>query len=269
MAQEGGSVPTEGNREPRVFLWTLVVLLGTYLGVRYIIPWLGVVVGVSQTPAPVPAFARAIYMVCAAVGALVYVSSDQRRWRLFVGPVIRLFVLRPGERARRPRLILLGLLPLLAGWMAWQRVMPQAHTAAVLRLQHPTLPGQYADLENPLRDLPEEERRAAEREGVVRYQKNCRPCHGTKADGAGPLARGLRLRPIDFTDPGTIATIVEPYSFWRVKEGGLGLPGIATPWNSAMPAWKDELADDQIWGITMAEYRIAGTEPRKPEGTER
>ena len=36
-----------------------------------------------------------------------------------------------------------------------------------------------------------------------------------------------------------------------------------------MPAWKDELTEEDVWKIIMAEYRIAGTEPRKPEGEER
>ncbi len=258
---------TDPSREPRVFLWTVAALLAVYVGVRYLIPWLSVWVGASQTPAPVPGFALAIYLVSALVGALVYVSSDDRRWRLFLGPVVRLFVFRPA-RKRRPQLLILGLLPLAAGWIAWQQVLPQSRTPAVLRIQHPTLPGQYAELENPLSHLSEDERRVAEREGTVLYQKNCRPCHGTKADGAGPLARGLRLRPIDFTDPGAIATVVETYPFWRIKEGAPGLPAIATPWNSAMPPWEDELEDDEIWRIIMAEYAIAGTEPRKPEGAE-
>ncbi len=258
---------SDPSSESRIFLWTAAALLGVYLGLRYLIPWLAVWVGASQAPAPVPRFALAIYMVCAAVGALVYLSSDEQRWHLFLGPVVRLFVLHPGT-GQRQRLFVLALLPLLAGWVAWRMVRPHSGTAAALRIQHPTLPSQYAERENPLQGLPEEERRAAVREGTVLFQKNCRPCHGTKAAGAGPLARGQRLRPIDFTDPGTITTVVEPYVFWRIEEGALGLPAIATPWNSAMPAWQDELEEDDIWRIIMAEYAIAGTEPRKPEGAE-
>ncbi len=256
------------SKQPRVFLWTVAVLIAVYVGVRYGIPWLSVMVGASQTPAPVPSFARGIYMLCALVGAYVYLSSDERRWELFLGPIVRLFVLKQGPPPRR-QLVVLAVLPLLVGWVAWRRAMPRTQTPAVIRVQHPTMPDQYSDLENPLRALSEEQLRVVEREGTVLYQKNCRPCHGTKADGDGPLARGLRLRPIDFTDPGTIATVVEAYDLWRIQEGGLGLPGIATPWNSAMPAWKDELEDEEIWRIIMAEYRIAGTEPRIPERSER
>ena len=252
-------------RESRVFFWTAGVFAGVYLGMRYGVPWLAVLVGASQVPAPVPGFALVIYLSCTALGALVYASSDERRWQHFVSPVVRLFAVSR-EGRRRSQLLVLGLLPVLAGWAAWQRVIPRTQTAAGLRVQHPTLPGQYSELRNPLRELPEDQRRAAEQEGVVLYQKNCRPCHGTLADGDGPLARGLRLRPVNFTDPGTIATVVEPYVFWRIKEGGVGLPGTATPWNSAMPAWKDQLTEDQIWRIIMAEYATAGKEPRQPEG---
>ncbi|MFQ5889370.1 MAG: c-type cytochrome [Gemmatimonadota bacterium] len=255
----------EDSREPRVFLWTAIVLLAVYLALRFLVPWLTVWMGAGERPAPVPGFARAIYLICAAFGALVYLSSEERRWRLFLGPVVRLFVLRPAGR-RRSQLLVLGLLPALAGWVAWQRVMPQMQPPAALRVQHPTLPREYAAVENPFRRLPAEARTAAELEGVVLYQKNCRPCHGTKADGSGPLARGLRLRPVDFSDPGTISTLVEAYPFWRIQQGGIGLPGIATPWHSAMPAWGDELEEDDMWRIIMAEYRIAGTEPRIPEG---
>jgi hypothetical protein len=35
-----------------------------------------------------------------------------------------------------------------------------------------------------------------------------------------------------------------------------------------MPAWKDELSDEEIWKIIVAEYDTAGVEPRKPEKLE-
>ena len=79
---------------------------------------------------------------------------------------------------------------------------------------------------------------------------------------------GFRLKPVDFRDPGTIGTLVEPYAFWRIKEGGPGLPPEASPWDSAMPLWKDELTDEEIWKIILAEYDTAGVEPRKPEKLE-
>ncbi|MBI4501693.1 MAG: c-type cytochrome [Gemmatimonadetes bacterium] len=254
----------EETGEPRVFLWTVLTLLAVYASLRFVVPWISLWLGTSQIPVPVPRFAIGLYMLCAVIGALVYVNSDARRWRLFLGPVVRLFAL-PRERIRWPQAVVFGAIPLVIGALAWNRVMPSSQPPAQLRMQHPTMPQKYVSLENPFRKLPEAERQKAEAEGVILYQKNCRPCHGTSADGNGPLARGLRLRPVNFTDPGTIATVVEPYVFWRVKEGGIGLPAIGTPWESAMPAWSD-LTDDEIWKVVMATYALAGKEPRKPEG---
>lgn len=110
-------------------------------------------------------------------------------------------------------------------------------------------------------------------EGRILYQTNCRPCHGTKADGNGPMAEGFRpRRPINFTDVGTIDTLVEGYAFWRVKTGGLGLPTEASPWDSAMPVWGrqlgehvQDLSDEQINKILLAEYATARKDPRIPE----
>ncbi|MFQ5680183.1 MAG: c-type cytochrome [Gemmatimonadota bacterium] len=265
--EPGPTRSRHGSGEPRVLLGSLLTLGGVYVALLYLLPHASVWLGRSPQPAPVPAFARAMYLACTLVGILVYVSSEERRWRLFAGPLVRLLV-PPDGRSGRRRTLLLVALPLLAGGVAWRRVLPRAQPPSALRVQHPTMPGTYAELRNPYDSLPGEARERAVREGVVLYQKNCRPCHGTKADGAGPLARGLRLRPVDFTDPGTIATLVESYPFWRIQKGAHGLPGIATPWQSAMPAWEEQLEDAEIWKIILAEYAIAGREPRKPEGRE-
>ena len=158
--------------------------------------------------------------------------------------------------------------PLLVGWVAYSNSVASLKTPTALRIQHPTIPGRYEKLENPLGSVDAETRARYIQEGSVLYQINCRPCHGTKADGNGPMARGFRLKPVNFRDPGTIATVVEAYAFWRIKEGNQGLPPEASPWDSAMPAWKDELSDEEIWKIIMAEYETAGVEPRKPEKLE-
>lgn len=110
-------------------------------------------------------------------------------------------------------------------------------------------------------------------EGRILYQINCRPCHGTKADGNGPMADGFRpRRPINFTDVGTIDTLVEGYAFWRIKTGGRSLPPEASPWDSAMPMWGEQitaqsqdLTDDEIHKILLAEYDTARKDPRLPE----
>lgn len=105
-------------------------------------------------------------------------------------------------------------------------------------------------------------------EGRALYAMNCRACHGDSVAGDGPMADGFKLRPINFTDNGTIETIVEGYTFWRVTNGGPGLPTEATPWDSAMPEWKLSLTEEQRWKIILAEYDLAGKTPRIPEGHE-
>jgi len=102
-------------------------------------------------------------------------------------------------------------------------------------------------------------------EGRALYAMNCRPCHGDSAAGDGPMADGFKLRPINFTDNGTIETIVEGYTFWRVANGGPGLPTEATPWDSAMPEWKLNLTEEERWRIILAEYDLAEKTPRIPE----
>jgi mono/diheme cytochrome c family protein len=102
-------------------------------------------------------------------------------------------------------------------------------------------------------------------EGRALYAMNCRACHGDSAGGDGPMADGFKLRPINFTDSGTIETIVEGYTFWRVTNGGPGLPTEATPWDSAMPEWKLNLTEEERWKIIMAEYDLAEKTARIPE----
>ena len=102
-------------------------------------------------------------------------------------------------------------------------------------------------------------------EGRTLYAMNCRPCHGSSVAGDGPMAGGFKLRPTNFTDNGTIETIVEGYTFWRVANGGPGLPVEATPWDSAMPEWKINLSEEEIWKVIMAEYDMAGKMPRMPD----
>jgi len=102
-------------------------------------------------------------------------------------------------------------------------------------------------------------------EGRALYAMNCRPCHGDSVNGDGPLADGLKLRPIDFTDTGTIETIVEGYTFWRVSTGGQALPLEATPWDSGMPEWQRNLTEEERWMIILAEYDLVEKTPRIPE----
>ncbi len=148
----------------------------------------------------------------------------------------------------------------------WKDANPDEHTLAFI----PTEPMKkfLADIKSD--NVGKETAKAALMEknlfeGRALYAMNCRPCHGDSVAGDGPMADGFKLRPINFTDNGTIETIVEGYTFWRVTNGGAGLPTEATPWDSAMPQWKFNLTEEERWKIILAEYDLAQKTPRIPE----
>jgi len=282
------------QRRAPLFWSTLVALAVVWVILDYALPYLAMWVAGRERPLPIPGAARLMYVLLALAGALVYITVNDESVQEFVRPIVG--VLRgpdpaaPNARLMRAgRVMLLGLVPLAVAGFVYARTIPSVQSPTILRLQHPTIPGAYERLKNPFREPGddavrkwatekrlsgslEEARRAYQEalldEGRVLFQINCRPCHGDAADGAGPMAPGFRLRPANFSDPGTIATVVEPYAFWRVTEGGPGLPPEATPWDSAMPVWKQDLGDDQKWKAVMAAYDLADVEPRKPERLE-
>jgi len=219
----------------------------------------------------VPGALMAMYLLLIVIGVLVYLAADEARLKEFWAPIEALLrgrdkVETTGDRLfNLMRLAVLVAVPLGAGWAVYSGTAPSTTPPTSLRLQHPTIPFAYERLTNPYRNPDGTVDPAVIEEGRVLFQINCRPCHGTPADGEGPMAYGFRLKPANFRSEDTIATVIEAYAFWRIKEGGIGLPTEGSPWDSAMPAWKDELTDDQIWKIIAAEYDTAGVEPRRPE----
>ena len=281
-------------RKVSLFWWTVSSLIVTYLLLKFGLSYVSMLIAGKEHPLPIPATAMVMFLILAFMAAAVYVTYSEENLREFITPIVA-FLRGPEASAphfkfkKTVRGVVLVVIPLLVGGLIYNQAAPRVQSPTILRIQHPTIPGAFERLQNPLRNPSDEAVKAfmAEanlnmsleegrklliekymEEGVVLYQINCRPCHGTKADGKGEMGRGFRLKPIDFTDPGTIATLVESYPFWRIKEGGPGLPPESTPWDSAMPIWKEELKDEEIWKIIMAEYDTAGVEPRKPEKLE-
>ncbi len=273
----------------KLLLTTSITLVAMYIFLAMVFPSLAAWIVSAEDPLPIPGFAFLIYFGLTSVGVALFVTTSEVRLHDFSDPIARFLVPGGSSTRRAVRAVVLIIVPLIGGYTTFDAIAPSSEPPTESRLQHPTIPGEFENMESearhpsdetvkafmdanglagPMTEAKAEVMKANLEEGRVLYMINCRPCHGTKADGAGPMARGFRLKPANFTDPGTIATLVEPYLLWRVRTGGIGLPGVGAPWDSAMPRWGFDLSDEQIWKIILAEYDIGAVDPRLPEGME-
>lgn len=108
---------------------------------------------------------------------------------------------------------------------------------AAQELDRPDPPAPYAGMTNPHGGDAN-----AEAAGQTIYQTNCASCHGEGGAGDGPAAATLDPPPQDLAE--NIDGLDDSYLFWRIAEGG-GME----PFNSAMPAWKGILSEDEIWQV--------------------
>jgi thiosulfate dehydrogenase len=80
-------------------------------------------------------------------------------------------------------------------------------------------------------------------QGIKLYGTNCAICHGT-AEGeasASPIAKGEYPSPPQLATDG-VEDDPEGWTFWKIKHG--------IRW-TGMPAWKDQLSDQQIWTLAL------------------
>ena len=79
--------------------------------------------------------------------------------------------------------------------------------------------------------------------GIKLYERNCAICHGTAGGDtpASPVARGENPDPPQLATNG-VEDDSEGQTFWIIKHG--------IRW-TGMPAWKDELSDQQIWTLAL------------------
>lgn len=239
-------------------VWALVILAASFVFCQYgVAPLTGLVTG---TPAPLPFSLALMYAGMTALAILLYFSVREDRWQEFSRPLID-FLREPSppSRTRRAaRRATLLLVPLAAGWHGYSRLAARPEPPADPPGIHFNLPDRYMSLQNP---LPWTEENI--REGGILYTKNCAMCHGDAQDGNGLFARAWQPKPANFRDTGTIAQLDENYLYWRIKEGGPGLPKGSIEYRSAMPVWDRALTDDQIWKIIQFEYTNAGVQPAK------
>lgn len=100
---------------------------------------------------------------------------------------------------------------------------------------HATIPAEYAALTNPVA-----EDQASFTRGATVFANNCASCHGDGGMGDGPAAGTLDPAPAPLAH--TTQMMGDNYLFWRVSEGGI-------PFDSAMPAWKEILTEQQRWDV--------------------
>jgi mono/diheme cytochrome c family protein len=255
------------NKLRHPFWQTVLILVLSWVLFQYGIATLPRLFGMRSAPAPSSVVLQ--YMAVIAVGMLLYVSSEENRWRLFRQPMRSVMV---DHDKRILRLILLIAIPLLAGFVAYDRVRPTVEAPPPLRSIHPAPPNQItfrgksmtlATMENPLRKAGDPKQHY--KVGKELYYKNCLACHGDALDGRGHFAHGFSPAPLNFQDNGTIAQLSESFVFWRIAKGGFGLPKEGTPWNSAMPAWEDFLTEEEIWAVIYFLYEQTPWDPRVME----
>lgn len=111
---------------------------------------------------------------------------------------------------------------------------------------HVEVPDEYAGFsENPYWNSLVVDYDTAKVEGQEIYVAKCQSCHG--ASGLGeeetfiPGAAG-------FVDAAMVAEMSDAFWYWRVAEGVSGTP---------MPAWKDQLTEDEIWKVMVYEHSFS------------
>lgn len=102
---------------------------------------------------------------------------------------------------------------------------------------HATVPEAYAGVTNP---IPASTESLAAGEEI--YTTYCATCHGDGGMGDGPA--GQNLDPPAAPIAHTSQMLGDDYLFWRISEGGA-----MAPFNSAMPAWKGPLTEEERWHV--------------------
>lgn len=100
---------------------------------------------------------------------------------------------------------------------------------------HAVIPAVYTGKSNTI----EADEKSVQR-GEELYSNHCVACHGESGLGDGPA--GINLNPPASPIAHTSQMLSDAYLFWRISEGGV-------EFQTAMPAWKDTLNEEQIWDL--------------------
>ncbi|MEQ8694795.1 MAG: cytochrome c [Gammaproteobacteria bacterium] len=109
---------------------------------------------------------------------------------------------------------------------------------------HQGIPPEYRGARNPISVTAE-----TIDEGRVLYRETCSSCHGATGLGDGERANSLTPSPALLAYMIQRPMAVDEYLLWSISDGGRAF-------NTAMPAFKDDLTQDEIWRIVS--YMRAG-----------
>ncbi|WP_177420374.1 c-type cytochrome [endosymbiont of Lamellibrachia barhami] len=101
------------------------------------------------------------------------------------------------------------------------------------------IPDQYADLSNP---LPASSENISD--GKKLYQAQCTVCHGASGEGNGSAGKLLVPSPANLSITRRLPVATDAFIFWTLSEGG-------EPFGTAMPAFGNQLTDNEIWQIAL------------------
>lgn len=223
---------------------------------------------------PVPASLAKIYIFFTAVVALLVITSTDKGLKGLTAP---LNSLAEDVKFKGLRYGVLLIVPLFFAYLAYHSTEGDTAQHSLTRVVHPPPPSYFkaygkrikpSELENPFRSLEKEDPQSFEKfvkEGGNIYFNNCFFCHGAALDGKGHYAHALSPKPQPFTGTDTIAQLSESYIFWRIVTGGPGLPREAAPERSSMPAWEEDLSEEEVWKVILFLYDQTGNRPRSWE----
>ncbi|MFQ5814989.1 MAG: c-type cytochrome [Candidatus Hydrothermarchaeaceae archaeon] len=114
---------------------------------------------------------------------------------------------------------------------------------------HVEVPDEYAVFsENPYWHDAVADYENAKAEGPEIYVAKCQSCHGVKGLGEEET---FIPGATSFADTAMIAEMSDAFWYWRIAEGISG---------TAMPAWKDQLTEDEIWMVMVYEHSFSHDE---------
>ena len=179
--------------------------------------------------------AALVWLICALPAAAQQTAPDLAQ----AGPADDSLQLEPGLD---PWNVKIDQLPTWDPRNAPPRLQPRAKRH--LEFIQAGVPVEYRSQRNPFPNAPE-----FIAQGGDLYRANCVACHGPKGRGDGDAGLDLVPSPALLNRMMDAQGRVDEYLLWSVSEGG-------KPFDTAMPAFKDRLTEDQIWKIIV--YMRAG-----------